>query len=177
MAPRGAGHRARSVRRLVTNPICAGISGTHSTRSAHRLWPHSQPAPFIQSRRDLARYRRVGDRARYNHRCRLVCTPQPMRGARRVCSGDARTYRVCYEPTKPSRTVPRAATKRSDAELDPAGDTVTLRNEYKACTNGLPDGPGRSGWVARAQRATTTISGRSPRPSANRPVRSVSELD
>ena len=47
--------------------------------------------------------------------------------------------------------------------VDPAGDTLTLRNEYKACTNGLPDGPGRSGWVARAQRATTTISGRSPR--------------
>ena len=50
MAPCGAGRRARSVRRLVTNPIGVGISRAHSTHSAHRLWRADEPAPVIVSR-------------------------------------------------------------------------------------------------------------------------------
>ena len=55
MAPRGAGRRSRSVRRLVANPICVSISGIHSTRSLPPLGRHCALVPGIQSRRDLAR--------------------------------------------------------------------------------------------------------------------------
>ena len=43
-------HRSRSVRRLVTNPICVAISGSRSTRSVHRLGRYSELAPVIVSR-------------------------------------------------------------------------------------------------------------------------------
>ena len=45
-----AGRRSRSVRRLVTNPICGSISGSRSTRSSRRLERSSDLVPFIRSR-------------------------------------------------------------------------------------------------------------------------------
>ena len=104
-----AGRRSRSVRRLVTNPICGSISGSRSTRSSRRLERSFELVTLIRSRAISAHETSMRDRARSSWQFHIKPRSYSRQQPRRVRPGDIQNAWDRHEPSKPSRTAPRGA--------------------------------------------------------------------